>query len=74
VFLTKSRLRTVGKVKEKVITKAQLERLLRKPQAIYKRDPPPLLTKHSNLKEHLIKHLFEQAEAVHLKSYKHIKL
>jgi hypothetical protein len=31
VFLARSRLGAVGKVKEKVITKAQLKRLLRKP-------------------------------------------
>ena len=73
VFLTRSRLGVVGKVKEKVITKAQLERLLRKPQAIYRRDLPPPPAKHLDLKEHLIGHLFEQAEAVHLESYKHMK-
>ena len=70
VFLAGSRLGVVGKVNNKVISKAQLERLLRKLLALYKKDLPLLPTKNSNLKEHLIGHLFKQAELEHLKSYK----
>ena len=73
VFLAGSRSGTVGKVNEKVITKAQLERLLRKPQAIHRRDLPPPPAKHSDLKEHPMGHLFEQAEAVHLESHEQMK-
>src|ERR1700716_4328493 len=66
-FLAGSRSGTVGKVNNKVVTKAQLERLLRKPLALYRRDllPPP--TKHLDLEKHPMGHLFEQVELVHLK-------
>ena len=57
----------------KVISKAQLERLIRKLLALHRRDLPLLPTKHSDLEEHLIGHLFEQAELDHLKSHKIIK-
>jgi hypothetical protein len=62
----------VGKVNNKVISKAQLERLLRKPLALhklYRRELPPPPTKHSNLQEHLLGPLFKQAELDHLKSH-----
>ena len=70
VFLARSRLGVVGKVNNKVISKAQLKRLLRKPLALYKRDllSPP--SKYLDLEKHLIGHLFKQAELVHLESYK----
>ena len=57
------------------MTKAQLERLLRKQNllTLYRRDLPPPPAKHSDLKEHPMGHLFEQAEAVHLESYKQMK-
>src|SRR5271167_4032038 len=70
VFLAGSRLGTVGKVNSKVISKAQLERLLRKPLALYRRDLPLLPTKHLDLEKHPMGHLFEQAELVHLESHK----
>ena len=59
VFLARSRSGTVGKVNSKVISKAQLERLLRKPLALYRRDLPPPPTKHLDLEKHLIGHLFK---------------
>ena len=58
---------------DKVISKAQLERLLRKPLALHRRDLPPPPTKHSDLEKHPIGHLFEQAELVHLKSHETMK-
>ena len=48
-FLAGSRSGAVGKVNSKVISKAQLERLLRKPLALHRRDLPPPPTKHSDL-------------------------
>jgi hypothetical protein len=72
-FLARSRLGIVGKVNEKAMTKAQLERLLRKPLALYRRDLSLLPTKHLDLEEHLIGHLFKQAELVHLKSHEIMK-
>jgi hypothetical protein len=68
-FLAGSRSGTVGKVNNKVVSKAQLERLLRKPLALHRRDLPPPPTKHSDLEEHSMGHLFEQAELDHLKSH-----
>jgi hypothetical protein len=58
------------KVNGKVISKAQLERLLSKPLALHRRDLPPPPTKHLDLEKHPMGHLFEQAEVVHLKSHK----
>jgi hypothetical protein len=72
-FLAGSRLGVAGKMNNKVVSKAQLKRLLRKLLALYKRDLLLLPTKHLDLGEHLIKHLFEQVELKHLKSYKIIK-
>jgi hypothetical protein len=72
-FLARSRSGTVGKVNNKVVTKAQLERLLRKPLALHRRDLPPPPTKHSDLEKHPIGHLFKQAELVHLKSHEIMK-
>ena len=68
-----SRLRTVGKVNNKVVSKAQLERLLRKLLALYRIDLPLLPTKYSDLEKYLIGYLFEQAELEYLKSYKIMK-
>ena len=62
-----------GKVNNKVVSKAQLERLLRKPLALYRRDLPPTPTKHSDLEKHPMGHLFEQAELDHLKSHEIMK-
>ena len=59
-----------GKVNNKVVSKAQLERLLRKLLALYRRDLPPLPTKHLDLEKHPMGHLFKQAELDYLKSYK----
>jgi hypothetical protein len=72
-FLAGSRSGTVGKVNNKVVSKAQLERLLRKPLALHRRDLPPPPTKHSDLEEHPMGHLFEQAELDHLKSHEIMK-
>ena len=72
-FLAGSRSGAVGKVNNKVISKAQLERLLRKPLALHRRDLPPPPTKHSDLEEHPMGHLFEQAELEHLKSHEIMK-
>jgi len=58
-FLARSRLGMAGKVNNKVVSKAQLERLLRKPLALYRRDLPLLPTKHLDLEKHLIGHLFK---------------
>ena len=58
-FLAGSRLGMARKVNNKVISKAQLERLLRKPLALYRRDLPPLPTKHLDLEKHPMGHLFE---------------
>ena len=68
-FLARTRSGTVGKVNNKVVSKAQLERLLRKPLALHRRELPPPPTKHSDLEEHLMGHLFKQAELDHLKSH-----
>jgi hypothetical protein len=68
-FLAGTRSGTVGKVNNKVVSKAQLERLLRKPLALHRRELPPPPTKHSDLEEHLMGHLFKQAELDHLKSH-----
>jgi hypothetical protein len=46
---------------------------LRKPLALYRRELSPLSTKHSDLEEHPIEHLFEQTEMDYLKSYKIMK-
>jgi Reverse transcriptase (RNA-dependent DNA polymerase) len=72
-FLAGSRSGTAGKVNNKVISKAQLERLLRKPLALHRRDLPPPPTKHSDLEKHPMGHLFEQAEMGHLKSHEIMK-
>jgi hypothetical protein len=72
-FLAGSRSGSVGKVNNKVINKAQLERLLRKPLALHRRDLPPLPIKHSDLEEHPMGLLFEQAEMEHLKSHETMK-
>ena len=72
-FLARSRSGMAGKVNNKVVSKAQLERLLRKPLALYRKDLLPLPMKHSDLEEHPMGHLFEQAEVEHLKSYKIMK-
>jgi hypothetical protein len=58
-FLARSRLGIVGKVNNKVVSKAQLERLLRKLLALYRRDLPPPPTKHLDLEKHPIGHLFK---------------
>ena len=58
-FLARSRLGTARKVNNKVISKAQFKRLLKKLLALYKRDLPLLLIKYLNLKEHLIGYLFK---------------
>jgi hypothetical protein len=58
-FLARSRSETVGKVNKKVMTKVQLERLLRKPLALYRKDLSLLSTKHSDLEKHSMGHLFE---------------
>ena len=68
-FLARSRSGTARKVNNKVISKEQLERLLRKLLALYRRDLPLPPTKHSSLEEHLLGHLFEQVELDHLKSH-----
>ena len=68
--MASSKLEIVGKVSNKVISKAQLKRLLRKLLALYRRDLPLLPTKHSDLEKHPMGHLFEQAELDHLKSHK----
>jgi hypothetical protein len=60
-------------VNNKVINKTQLERLLRRPLALYRRDLSSSLTKHSDLEKHLIKYLFKQAELEHLKSHEMMK-
>ena len=49
-FLARSRSRAVGKVNSKVISKAQLERLLRKPLALDRVHSPPRPIKHLDLK------------------------
>src|SRR5277367_5339052 len=72
-FLAGSRSGMAGKVNNKVISKAQLERLLRKPLALHRKDLPLPPTKHSDLEKHPIGHLFEQAELVHLKSHETMK-
>jgi len=72
-FLAGSRSGMAGKVNDKVVSKAQLERLLRKPLALHRRDLPPPPTKHSDLEKHPIGYLFEQAELVHLDSHKIMK-
>ena len=72
-FLAGSRSGAVGKVNDKVISKAQLERLLRKPLTLHRRDLPPPPVKHSDLKEHPMGHLFEQVELEHLKSHEIMK-
>ena len=69
VFLAGSQAGAVGKVNNKVINKAQFERLLKKPQALHQRDLPPLPKRHSDLQEHPMGHLFEEAELEHLKSH-----
>ena len=48
-----------GKVNNKVISKAQLERLLRKLLALYKKDLLLLPTKLLDLEKHPMGHLFE---------------
>src|SRR5271168_4472106 len=72
-FLAGSRLGAVGKVNNKVISKTQLERLLRKPLALHRRDLPPPPTKHLDLEKHPLGHLFKQAELVHLDSHEIMK-
>ena len=69
-FFARSRSGMARKVNNKVVSKAQLERLLRKPLALHRRDLPPPPTKHSDLEKHPMGHLFEQAELDHLKSHK----
>src|SRR5271167_1996519 len=60
-FLAGSRSGMAGKVNSKVISKAQLKRLLRKPLALHRKDLPPPPTKHLDLEKHPLGHLFEQA-------------
>ena len=68
-FYTGSQVKVVGKVQTKMITKAQMLRMLRKPRKLHRRDLPPPPKRHADLAEHALGHLFEQAELDHLKSH-----
>jgi hypothetical protein len=72
-FLAGSQAGVVGKVNNKVISKAQLLRMLRKPRTLHRRDLPPPPLRHADLADHALGHLFEQAELEHLKSHEEMR-
>jgi hypothetical protein len=57
-------------VDNRVITEVQLERMLAKPKSLHRRTPP---NTHTDLEEHPLKLLFEQAEIGHLNSHELMK-
>jgi hypothetical protein len=69
VFCAGTRTGVAGKVENRVFTKAQLERMLKKPKAIHRRNLPSPPDRHTDLIEHPLGYLFEQAEIEHLKSH-----
>ena len=73
VFCAGTRTGVAGKADNRVITKAQLERMLKKPKSIHRRDLPSPPKRHDDLIEHPLGHLFEQAEIEHLKSHELMK-
>ena len=56
-----------------MIRKAQLLRMLQKPQKLYRRDLPPPPKRHADLADHALGQLFEQAELDHLRSHEEMK-
>ena len=51
-----------------------MQRLLQSPKLrLYRKDLPPLPTRHHELEDHLFGHLFKQAELDHLQSHKEMK-
>ena len=61
------------KVENSIYDRAKLQRLLQKPRSFYRRDLPTPPTRHDQLQEHPMGHLFEQAEEEHLKSHRDMK-
>ena len=65
---------TVMRVNCKAYDRAKLQRLLQSPRAkLHRKDLPPLPTRHHELSDHPLGHLFEQAELDHLQSHEEMK-
>jgi hypothetical protein len=63
----------LGIFDEKVIDKAKFQRLLRNPRVLHRRDMPPLPRSHSDLINHPMGTLFEEAETAHLRSHEEME-
>jgi hypothetical protein len=63
----------LGIFEEKVIDKAKFQRLLRNPMVLHRRDMPPLPRSHSDLINHPMGTLFEEAETAHLRSHEEME-
>jgi hypothetical protein len=61
------------KVEHTIYDRAKLQRLLQIPRSIHRRNLPTPPTRHDQLQEHQMGHLFEQAEEEHLKSHQDMK-
>lgn len=59
----------VGTLGRKTLTRAQVERLLKTPLSIHRRDLPDPPGHHGDLKDHPMGNLFEDAERAHLQSH-----
>jgi hypothetical protein len=64
----------IGRYEEKIIDKAQLQRMLSKGIKPYQSQLPPLLKAFLDLKAHPLYDMFKEAERIHLESYKQIEL
>ena len=54
--------------------RAKIQRLLQSPKpTLHRKDLPPLPTRHHELEDHPLGHLFEQAELDHLQSHEEMK-
>ena len=63
----------VAKVGNIIYDRAKLQRLLLTPRALHRKNLPPAPTRHDQLQDHPMGHLFEQAEEDHLKSHHEMK-
>jgi hypothetical protein len=63
----------LGTISGKMIDKAKFQRLLKNPRCLHRREMPPLPRSHSELTNHPMGTLFEEAEAIHLHSHEEMK-
>ena len=73
-FLAGTRASVVKSSSEKKrMTRAQAERLLRRPGSIHRKDLPAPPKHHAEIENHALGRLFEEAEKTHLQSHKEMK-